>query len=373
MRLSSRKLGFLLPLLLGLVPAATLAQTGKPVYPAESQPALTVAHDPVASPDAADNAAVKPVQDDAAAAAAQDGAIAKQNGQYTLRRDVQEVVLSVTVLDDQGRLVNDLTKNDFRVFEDGVQQSIAAFQHADVPVSLGILVDNSGSMRSKRMAVNAAALDLVRASNPQDEAFIVNFSDEAFIDQDFTSDLNKLRDGLAHYDARGGTALYDATVASADELAKHAKHAKQVLLIITDGEDNASSLTLEQAIRRVQDLQGPIVYCIGLLFGDEGHESRTAKRALQLLSQETGGIAYFPRSLDDVDAVAAEVAQDIRSQYTIGYHSTKAESLGGYRQVRVLAHPTGSRKDLNARTRSGYYPKTPGAASNGPAISQPEK
>ena len=376
MHLSNNQLALLLLSAL-LLPASGLhAQAAPPqaagaskTAPAETQRPLEVERDPVVSPDAADNAAVKPGSlDDAAAAARQTGDISKTDGRYTLRRDVQEVVLNATVLDDRGELVNDLTKADFHVFEDGVPQTIASFQHTDVPVSMGILVDNSGSMREKRGAVNAAALDLVRSSNPQDEAFIVNFSDEAFIDQDFTSDLNKLRDGLAHYDSKGGTALYDATVASADELSKGAKRPKQVILIITDGEDNASGLTLEQTIRRVQDLQGPIVYCIGLLFGDDGgaHEARQAKRALQLLSQETGGIAYFPRSLNDVDAVADEVAKDIRSQYTIGYHSTKPAALGGYRVVKLLAHANGSRKNLNVRTRSGYYPKTGGPAEKEP-------
>ncbi len=319
---------------------------------------LNVERDPVRSPDAPDN-------EPASAASSQPIApgltadVEKQGGRYTLRRDVEEVVLNATVLDDNGHLVNDLKKEDVHIFEDGVQQTIASFQHQDIPVSMGILVDNSGSMRSKRGAVNAAALDLVKASNPQDEAFIVNFSDEAFIDQDFTSNINKLRDGLAHLDSKGGTALYDATVASADQLAKGASRPKQVLLIITDGEDNASGLSLEQTIHRVQDLQGPIVYSIGLLFGDDGgaREGRRAKRALQMLSAETGGIAYFPRNLNEVDEIAAEVARDIRSQYTIGYHSTKPAAQGGYRVIKVEARLPGSRKNLNVRTRSGYYPK----------------
>ena len=201
-----------------------------------------------------------------------------------------------------------------------------------------------------------------------------NFSDEAFIDQDFTSDLNKLRDGLAHFDSKGGTALYDAAVASADELSKGARRPKQVLLVITDGEDNASGLTLEQTIRRVQDLGGPIVYCIGLLFGDDGggREAKQAKRALQLLSGETGGIAYFPRSLNEVDAIADEVARDIRSQYTLGYHSTKPVNLGGFRQVRVLAHAPAAKHNLNVRTRTGYYPKTgPDTAGPPPVENRP--
>ena len=277
------------------------------------------------------------------------------------------MVLNATVIDKEGQLVNNLTESDFQVFEDGVLQTLISFQHSDVPVSIGILVDNSGSMRDKRMAVNDAALELIRLSNPKDEAFVVNFSDEAFIDQGFTADLNKLEEGLAHYDSKGGTALFDATVASADYLSKDARRSKQVLLIITDGEDNASGLTLEQTIRRVQNLQGPIVYTIGLLFGDSSGETRRAKRALQLLSQETGGISYFPNSLKDVNEVASEVARDIRSQYTLGYHSTKPVSQAGYRTVRVLAHEPGKKKDLNVRTKNGYYPRPPG-----PVDSQPQ-
>jgi Ca-activated chloride channel homolog len=315
-----------------------------------------VDRDPVVSPDAVDNEPVSPEHP----GSPNRGQELERgpHGGFTLKRNVDEVVLNVTVLDENGRLVTDLTKDDFKVFEDGVPQNLASFQHQDIPVSMGILVDNSGSMRDKRAAVNAAALDLVKASNRDDEAFIVNFSDEAFIDQDFTSDIGKLREGLAHIDSKGGTALYDAIVASADQLAKNAKRPKQALLIITDGEDNASTFTLEQTIRRVQDLQGPVVYSIGLLFGEGGggRESRRAKRALELLSDETGGIPFFPKSLADVDSVAAEVAHDIRNQYTIGYHSTKPPSEGGYRVVKVEAHAPGHGR-LRVRTRSGYYPK----------------
>ncbi len=337
--------------------AQTASAPPKPLPRPESQPALDVDRDPVLSPDPEDNEPVSPGHPGSTSRGTE--LERGSHGGFTLRRNVDEVVLNATVLDDNRRLVNDLTKDDFKVFEDGTPQTIASFQHQDIPVSMGILVDNSGSMRDKRAAVNAAALDLVKASNSDDEAFVVNFSDEAFIDQDFTSDIGKLREGLAHIDSKGGTALYDAVVASADQLSKGAKRPKQVLLIITDGEDNASSLSLEQTIRRVQQLQGPVVYSIGLLFGDEGggRESRRAKRALQLLSDETGGLAFFPKSLAEVDSIAAEVARDIRSQYTIGYHSTKPPTDGGYRTVRVEAHGNGHGK-LIVRTRSGYYPKS---------------
>jgi VWFA-related protein len=298
--------------------------------------------DPVRSPDAASPAPPTPLH--------------KQDGSYLLHTDVEEVVLNATVLDGS-KLVENLGKDNFSVFEDGVKQSLLSFQHTDVPVSMGLVIDNSGSMYRKRPSVNKAALDLILASNPQDEAFIVNFSDEAFIDCDLTSDVNKLRDGLSHIDSRGGTALYDAISGSADELADKAKRPKQVLVVITDGEDNASDFGLEQTVRKVQQLSGPVIYTIGLLFGDEMSraEVRHARQALEMLSTETGGMAFFPKSIDQIDQIAAEVARDIRSQYTLGYHSTKPTTEPGFRRVSVVAQAKGSGK-LTVRTRTGYYP-----------------
>ena len=272
---------------------------------------------------------------------------------YTLHVDTDEVVLNCTVLDSKRELVNDLTKSDFKVFEDKALQKVLSLQHQDTPVSIGLLVDDSGSMRSKRAAVASAALDLVKASNPEDETFVINFSDQAYLDQDFTSDLDKLQTGLAHLGQLGGTALYDTVVTSADKMERSATQPRKVLIVITDGDDNASRLTLEDAIHRVQDLQGPIVYSIGLLFG--GGKSRHAKHDLEALSSETGGIAFFPGSLNDIDAVAAEVARDIRNQYAIAYHSPRA-SVGGYHSVKVEALARGHGR-LTVFTRLGYLSK----------------
>lgn len=332
---------------------STPAIVRDPTQP-EVQPNLSMDRDPVLSPDPEDNA---PAGSAVAEGTPRTGELQKQQDNiYTLHRNVDEVLLNCTVVDEKGQLVTDLNQRDFNIWEDNVPQTIASFRHQDLPVSMGILIDNSGSMRDKRAAINAAALDLVRASNSQDAAFIVNFSDDAYIDQDLTSNINELERGLSHIDSKGSTALYDAVAASANELANHAKQPKQVLLIITDGEDNASRLTLQQAIQRVQSLGGPVVYSIGLLFEEDNKEkSRRAKEALEQLSQETGGIAYFPHSLQNVNEIAAEVARDIRNQYTIGYHSTKPASLGGYRTVHVEAKASKHGK-LIVRTRNGYYP-----------------
>jgi Ca-activated chloride channel homolog len=326
-----------------------------PTHP-EVQPRLDADHDPIPSPDAEENV---PVNTASPLTPVRPGEIQKlKEGIYTMHQDVDEVLLICAAVDEKGRQVTDLSRGDFHVWEDGVPQATTSFLHQDQPVSLGILVDNSGSMLDKRAAVNAAALNLLRASNPQDATFIVNFSDRAFLDQGFTSDIGALNRGLSRFDSKGTTALYDAVAVSADELANHGKLPKQALLVITDGADNASRIDLEQTVRRVQNLGGPVVYMIGLLFGDDKDESERARTELEKLSQDTGGIAYFPRSLQDVDGVAAEVARDIRDQYTIGYRSTKSASLGGYRVVRVEANAPKHGK-LIVRTRKGYYAKKP--------------
>lgn len=275
----------------------------------------------------------------------------EDNGVYVFKAQVEEVQLHATVVDDKHRIVTDLNKNDFEVFEDGKQQTISSFRREDVPVSLGIVIDNSGSMRDKRPAVNQAAINLVKASNPQDQVFIVNFNDEYYLDQDFTSNISKMRDGLEKIESRGGTALYDAIMASADHLAKNSKLDKKVLLVVTDGEDNASRSSLERAIKFLQAENGPTVYTIGLL-GDE--RTKRARRALQEISEDTGGVSFFPKDLKDVDSISTEVAHDIRNQYTIGYKPTTPQSAGGYRTVKVEAKAAHHGK-LFVRTRSGYY------------------
>ncbi|HUA91866.1 MAG TPA: VWA domain-containing protein [Terracidiphilus sp.] len=340
------------------VPAASSASSAAmqdPTRP-EIQPRLDVDRDPFASPDVEVMAPPATAANTVNGPAANGEAQKRQDGMYVLHADVDEVLLNCTVIDSKGHTVTNLTQGDFRVWEDGIQQTINAFEHQDQPVSMGILVDNSGSMRDKRGAVSAAAMKLLQESNPKDVSFVVNFNDRAYLDQGFTSDLVALHRGLSRFDSHGTTALYDAVAASADQLAKHAKDRKQVLLIITDGADNASRLDLRQAIRRVQDLGGPVVYTIGLLYDADKDESEQAHRALEMLSEETGGVAYFPRSLNEVDGIASDIARDIRNQYVVAYRSTKSMSLGGYRVVHVEAGAPKVGK-LTVITRHGYYAK----------------
>ena len=286
---------------------------------------------------------------------ASQGSTNQDNGTFVIRKDVDEVLLHATVVDDKGHIVTSLNKNDFTVFEDGKPQTIISFHHEDIPVAMGILIDNSGSMREKRAKVNQAALNLVRSSNPQDEVFVVNFNDEYYLDQDFTNDLLKLKEALEKIDAKGGTALYEAVVASADHLKRDAKLERKVLFVVTDGEDNASRESLEQAVKQLQEENSPSVYAIGIL-GDEEHPKR-ARRALEIIAQRTGGLAFFPKTLDEVDEISRQVAHDIRNQYTIGYKPTNPKNTGGFRQIRVEAKAKGHGK-MSVRTKSGYYAGT---------------
>ena len=275
----------------------------------------------------------------------------EQNNVYIFKKEVDEVTLHATVVDSSNRLVTNLTKGDFNVFEDGKPQRITSFRNEDIPVAMGIVIDNSGSMRDKRPQVNAAALNLVRSSNPQDKVFVVNFNEEYFLDQDYTGSIPKLKDALERIESRGGTALYDAVVASADHLKKSGELEKKVVLVVTDGEDNASRESLEEALRRLEEQNGPTIYTIGLL-GDE--HSKRARRALREMAEDTGGVAFFPKDLNEVQAITSQIAHDIRNQYTIQYKPSTPQSAGGYRTVKVQAKAPGY-KNLQVRTRSGYY------------------
>jgi len=275
----------------------------------------------------------------------------EDQGRFVFKKQVQEVVLHATVVDETGRLVTSLDRTAFSIFQNGQPQAITSFRREDMPVAVGIVVDNSGSMRDKRDKVNQAVLNLVQLSNPQDEAFIVNFGQTPYLDQDFTSNVHLLQTALHQVTSRGSTALYDAVVASDVHLRNNPRLEKKVLLVITDGQDNMSRETLQDAVRKLQSAKGPTVYAIGL--ADEGM-NRSAREALESLVASTGGAAFFPQNLDDVDSITRAIAHDIRNQYTLAYNPGTTEGIG-YQRIQVEAR-TPDRKHLTVRTRSGYYP-----------------
>jgi Ca-activated chloride channel homolog len=280
-----------------------------------------------------------------------------------IKSNVDLVVLHTTVVDDRGNFVSDLKQDSFRVFEDKVEQKLSVFSREDVPVTMGLVVDNSGSMREKRAQVAAAALTFVKTSNPQDEAFVVNFNDEYYLDinEDFTSDQRELNDALERIDSRGSTALYDAIIGSLDHVKKGHKD-KKVLLVITDGDDDASRMTFPFTVKAATQSNAAI-YAIGVLSDDDRKSNkkmvRRSKKDLATLAEATGGMAYFPENLADVEAVCTQIARDIRNQYTLGYYPTNSAKDGTFRNVQVQLLPTKGHGKLSVRTRTGYYAQKP--------------
>ncbi|HWG59152.1 MAG TPA: VWA domain-containing protein [Candidatus Acidoferrales bacterium] len=283
----------------------------------------------------------------------------QQHRPGAIHRTVDMVVLRITVSDRHGQFVSNLSKNDFRVFEDKAPQQISVFSHQDVPVSVGLVIDNSGSMREKRAQVNTAALTFVQTSNPQDEEFVVNFNDEYYLDTtgDFTNNAKDLNDALSRIDSRGSTALYDALIGSLDHLKKGHKD-KKVILLVTDGDDDASRSTLDQAMKAAGK-SNAVIYAIGVFSEDDRKNDkgmiRRSKRVLKELADVTGGEAFFPKDLDQVKPICEQVAHDIRNQYTIGYYPSNTAKDGTFRTIKVEVTGPKSEGKLSVRTRTGYY------------------
>jgi Ca-activated chloride channel homolog len=271
--------------------------------------------------------------------------------------DTRLVPLHVSVIDKNGKLITNLPQSAFKVFENNVEQPLKIFNREDVPVSMGIIIDNSGSMREKRPKVAAAALELIKESNPQDEVFIVDFNDVAYLDAPFTNNIKKLEQVLDKIDTRGGTAMRDAISMSIDYEKENAKKSKKVLLVITDGNDNTSNETLEQLVRKARQSE-VLIYCIGLLNDEEPREARAAKRALNELAAASGGLAYYPKSLSEVETITPQIAHEIRNQYILAYSPLNTALDGTFRAIKVTVKAPGN---PTVRTRNGYFanPATP--------------
>jgi VWFA-related protein len=274
-----------------------------------------------------------------------------ESGGFVFKKEVEEVILHAIVVDDQNRLITGLARDNFKVFEDGKPQELTSFRKERVPVALGILIDNSGSMLPKRAKVNEAALQLVDASQPEDRVFVVNFGEDAFLDQDYTQDPAKLRTALQRVETRGSTALYDAITAAVDHLDRTSPLQKKVLLVVTDGRDNASQATFQEVLHKLQSKNGPVLYTIALEQNERRDDAN--RESLRTLSEQTGGTAFFPYSLDEVQSIASSIARDIRSQYVLGYRSSNSHAPGAYHSIQVQAQDGSAR--LRVATRTGYY------------------
>jgi len=249
-------------------------------------------------------------------------------------------------------VVKGLPQTAFTVFEDNQKQEIKVFRQEDVPISLGLIIDNSASMSNKRERVNAAALAMVKASNSEDEVFVISFSEDAFVTQDFTSDVKQLESSLSKTQPRGETAMRDALTLGLDHLRAHGTKDKKVLLVITDGEDN-SSIQTQQNLVRTAHLSNGIIYGIGILGSEQPASAQRARASLDALTLATGGRSWFPNDAAETIKITPEIAHEIRNQYVIGYTPENTANSSAFRSIRVEVNVP----DVTVRTRSGYYPR----------------
>lgn len=276
---------------------------------------------------------------------------AKEPEEFTIRTTSRLVLLDVSVKDAHGGLISGLGKENFQVFEEGKPQQITQFAHLDVPVTIGLVVDESGSMRPKQSEVITAAIGLIDASNPQDEFFVINFNEKprrGLPDtQLFSDDAEQLRAALWRGVPEGRTALYDAIEMALHQL-DFGRRDKKTLVVISDGGDNVSTHKLSDVRHDVLDSVATI-YTVGIFDEDDPDQN---PGVLKQIAQVSGGRAYFPKKLDEIVPICREIAKDIRTRYTIGYIPSAA-GIASERHIKVVAHSLSGQK-LEVRTRTSY-------------------
>ena len=267
--------------------------------------------------------------------------------------DVALVVLHATVTDRQGGFASNLVEQDFEVYEDSVRQRIRLFQHEDTPVTVGLVVDHSGSMGPKIAEVIVAARSFVQSSNPEDQMFVVNFNENVKLGLPeairFTANSAELERAIGKPPANGQTALYDA-IAKALEQLQLGSRDKKVLIVVSDGGDNASMRSDLAQVVNMAERSSAIIYTIGVFDKEDPDQN---PRVLKRLAAATGGEAFLPERLSEVVAICERIARDIRHQYTFGYVPSNLARDGAYRAIRVVARAKGHGK-LSVRTRTGY-------------------
>ena len=278
----------------------------------------------------------------------------------TIKLDTDLVLLDVSVVDITNNPVFDLKKEDFAVYEDKIQQTIEAVSREEVPLSFGMVIDTSGSMRSKLQIVSDSALDLVKQMKQDDEAFLAQFKAEPELVQDFTTDRRELEDAIGELFTSGGTSLLDAIIATADYAQEKGKRRRKALIVITDGLEKNSSVKEKEVMDALKEDEVQ-VYLVGFIDEEDSEKSyfgkspaKKAKDLLTRLADDSGGRAFFPRDVSEMPAIAAQIAKELRTQYVVSYYPTNDKRDGTFRSLKVNVSPKGNRK-LIARTRQGYY------------------
>ena len=283
----------------------------------------------------------------------------------TLKVDVDLVLVNATVTDPQNRYVTGLEKEHFQIWEDKLEQKIEYFSAEDVPISLGVIFDVSGSMKDKISTARDAAVTFLKTGNPEDEYFLVEFANRPEVAEDFTTDVTRLQNRLIFTPAKGMTAMYDSVYLGLEKL-KEGNNPKKALLLITDGEDNRSRYTFSNVkdFVKEQDVQ---IYGIGIVddFNSQLGSGHTGRAMVEELSDLTGGRAFFPDSVYDLEDICTKIAVELKNQYVIGYSSTNAAKDGKWRKLRLKINPPKGLPHLNVRSKSGYYAPLADAATTG--------
>lgn len=286
----------------------------------------------------------------------------QQEGPARFRADVDQVVLYAAVYDMESQLVSSLQKEDFQVYEDRVLQTISYFGLDDVPSSIGIVMDKSGSMRGKVEMVNEATELFLSLANPENELFLVAFDDEVSLEETFTRDIEDIRDALFNIIVNGGTALYDAIYLAVDK-AREGSEPKKAVIVFTDGEDKDSYYSPEELLDKVResDVQIYIVAFLDEDLSDEGgffgvfkSEREKVVKTTNQIAEFTGGKAFFPEKISDLNDVFRTIAFELRNQYRLAYVSTNPTKNGSWRDIDVTVQNARER-GLRVRARKGYY------------------
>ena len=293
-------------------------------------------------------------------------------GEDRIKIDTDMVNLDVTVIDQNNNSVANLKKEDFSVYEDKVKQTIESVSREEVPVSFGLVIDTSGSMRSKLQSVSDAAVLLIKQMRRDDEAFVASFKAEAELVQDFTDDRRELEDAIGDLYTSGGTALLDAIIATADHAQEKGKRRRKALVVISDGFEKNSSSKEKEVLEAIKEDEVQ-VYLVGFI--DEDEEKglfgkspvKKAKELLSRIADDSGGRAYFPKDISEIPAIAAQISKDLRTQYVVSYYPANDKRDGAFRTIQVSVNQVGGRK-LIARARRGYYARN--AQGQLPAASQ---
>jgi len=286
-------------------------------------------------------------------------------GQQTprFRALVDQVVVYASVYDADGALVTGLTADDFQVFEDRIEQEILTFERTEVPSTIGLVLDTSGSMRRKMALVEEALYLFLDQTNPDHELFLIRFDDEVELEEDFTREFDDIRDAIGNVIVKGGTALYDAIYLAVDK-ARDGSEPKKVAVVFTDGEDKDSYYTREELVEKVREGDTQ-VFIVAFLdqeldddrgfFGIFKSQRNKVQEAITQVAEETGGKAFFPQKIEELGTVFEGIARELKNQYRLSYRSSNTENTGGWRRIDVKI--VGAKeKGFRVRARKGYYP-----------------